>query len=58
MMSDGEPTDEYKKGLEELRKNKWFKMTIKVAVAIGANANTEITQNDPVCQRYCFTNWQ
>ena len=42
MMSDGEPTDEYKKGLEELRKNKWFKVAIKVAVAIGADANTEI----------------
>jgi len=34
------------------------RVTVKVAVAIGANANTEITQNDPVCQRYCFTNWQ
>lgn len=42
MMSDGEPTDDYKKGLEELRKNKWFKVAIKVAVAIGADANTEI----------------
>ncbi len=42
MMSDGEPTDEYKKGLDEVRKNKWFKVAIKVAVAIGADANTEI----------------
>lgn len=42
MMSDGEPTDEYKKGLEELRKNNWFKVAIKVAVAIGQSANTEI----------------
>lgn len=42
MMSDGDPTDEYKKGLEELRKNNWFKVAIKVAVAIGADANTEI----------------
>jgi uncharacterized protein YegL len=42
MMSDGEPTDEYKKGLEELRKNKWFKVAIKVAVAIGADANADI----------------
>jgi len=42
MMSDGEPTDEYKKGLEELRKNKWFRVAIKVAVAIGEGANTEI----------------
>jgi uncharacterized protein YegL len=42
MMSDGAPTDDYKKALEELRKNKWFKVAIKVAVAIGADANTEI----------------
>ncbi|KAF0128465.1 MAG: hypothetical protein FD155_3207 [Bacteroidetes bacterium] len=42
MMSDGEPTDEYKKGLAELRRNKWFKVAIKVAVAIGSDANTEI----------------
>ncbi|NEW84506.1 MAG: VWA domain-containing protein [Mariniphaga sp.] len=42
MMSDGEPTDEYKKGLEELRKNNWFKVAIKVAVAIGVDANKEI----------------
>lgn len=42
MMSDGAPTDDYKKGLEELRKNNWFKSAIKVAVAIGTDANTEI----------------
>jgi len=42
LMSDGEPTDDYKKGLDELRKNKWFKSAIKVAVAIGEGANTEI----------------
>ena len=42
MMSDGAPTDEYMKELTELRKNKWFKVAIKVAVAIGSDANTEI----------------
>ena len=42
MMSDGEPTDDYKKSLEELRKNRWFKVAIKVAVAIGSDANAEI----------------
>lgn len=42
MMSDGAPTDDYKKELAELRKNKWFKVAIKVAVAIGADANMEI----------------
>jgi uncharacterized protein YegL len=42
MMSDGSPTDEYMKELVELRKNNWFKVAIKVAVAIGSDANTEI----------------
>jgi uncharacterized protein YegL len=42
MMSDGEPTDEYKKGLEELHKNKWFKVAIKVAVGFGTDPNKEI----------------
>ncbi len=42
LMSDGEPTDDYKKGLSALRKNNWFKVAIKVAVAIGADANKEV----------------
>ncbi len=42
MMSDGEPTDDYKKRLVELKLNKWFKVAIKVAVAIGTDANTQI----------------
>jgi len=42
LMSDGEPTDDYKKGLSELQKNNWFKYAIKVAVAIGEDANTDI----------------
>jgi uncharacterized protein YegL len=42
MMSDGAPTDDYKKELEVLRKNKWFKVAIKVAVAIGSDANVDI----------------
>ena len=42
MMSDGAPTDDYKKELEELRKNKWFKVGIKVAVAIGIDANKDV----------------
>lgn len=35
LMTDGEPTDEYKKELEKLQANKWFQVAIKVAVAIG-----------------------
>jgi uncharacterized protein YegL len=44
LMSDGEPTDDYKSGLAELQKNNWFKYAIKVAVAIGDDANTDVLQ--------------
>jgi uncharacterized protein YegL len=42
LMSDGDPTDDYKKGLSELWENKWYKYAIKVAVAIGEDANTGV----------------
>jgi len=42
LLSDGEPTDDYKSGLEELQRNNWFKYAIKVAVAIGNDANKDI----------------
>jgi len=39
LLSDGGPTDDYKKGLDALKQNNWFKKAIKVAVAIGTDAN-------------------
>lgn len=42
LMSDGEPTDNYKYGLEKLKQNNWFKKAIKVAVAIGDDANETV----------------
>jgi len=39
LLSDGEPTDDFDDGLTELKTNKWFKAAIKVAVAIGDDAN-------------------
>ncbi len=42
LMSDGAPTDNYKEGLEQLWSNNWFKKAIKVAVAIGENANKDV----------------
>ncbi len=42
LLSDGAPTDNYRHGLEKLKKNNWFKKAIKVAVAIGDDANTTI----------------
>jgi len=41
LLSDGEPTDEYERSLEELKKNNWFKASIKAAVAIGNDANKD-----------------
>ena len=42
LMSDGEPTDDFQAGLEKLKQNNWFKYAIKVAVAIGDDANKEV----------------
>ncbi len=39
-MSDA--TDNYKHGLEKLKQNNWFKKAIKVAVAIGEDANKTV----------------
>lgn len=42
LMSDGEPTDDYKTHLAKLRNNNWFKAAIKVAIAIGEGADQNI----------------
>jgi len=42
LLSDGEPTDNYKKELDNLKTNNWFKAAIKIAIAIGDDANQEI----------------
>ena len=42
LMSDGEPTDNYKRGLQKLKENNWFKSAIKVAIAIGNEANKDV----------------
>ncbi len=42
LLSDGEPTDEYNDALELLRANNWFKKAIKVALAIGDDANHDV----------------
>ena len=39
LMSDGQPTDEYKKHLEALNHNGWFKHGTKTAIAIGNDAD-------------------
>ena len=42
LMSDGYPTDDYKESLEKIRNNKWYKSGIKVALAIGEDANQDV----------------
>lgn len=42
LLSDGAPTDSYKKGLSVLKQNNWFKRAIKMALAIGTDANQEV----------------
>lgn len=42
LMSDGYPTDNFEKGLDELRKNRWYSAGIKAAVAIGEDADFDI----------------
>ena len=42
LLSDGEPTDEYGPALARLKENNWFKKAIKVAIAIGEEANRDV----------------
>jgi uncharacterized protein YegL len=42
LLSDGEPTDEWQSALQTLRQNNWFKAAVKVAVAIGDDANKDV----------------
>jgi uncharacterized protein YegL len=42
LLSDGEPTDEWQSALQILRKNNWFKAAVKVAIAIGDDANKNV----------------
>lgn len=42
LMSDGFPTDDYKEGLERLQQNNWYKAGIKVALAIGEDADQDV----------------
>lgn len=41
LLSDGEPTDDYKRPLEKLRNNNWFKAAIKVAISIGEDTTNK-----------------
>jgi len=42
LMSDGAPTDNWQSPLKTLKENKWFQSAIKVAIAIGDDADKEV----------------
>ena len=42
LLSDGSPNDDWKKGLETLKQNKWFQHGLKIALAIGSNVDMEV----------------
>jgi len=42
LLSDGAPTDDYKTALDEIKRNNWFKHAIKVAIAIGGDADKNV----------------
>lgn len=43
LFSDGGPTDNWEKGLEQLKKNNWFKHAIKIAIGEDADKNVLAT---------------
>ena len=42
LLSDGGPTDNYEAGLAKLQTNNWFKSAIKIAIAIGDDADKDV----------------
>jgi uncharacterized protein YegL len=42
LLSDGEPTDNWSRELAALKQNNWFKAAVKVAIAIGDEANKDV----------------
>ena len=44
ILSDGMPNDEWERPLAELWENNWFKVAVKVAVAIGDDADKDVLE--------------
>lgn len=45
LLSDGGPTDNFQAGLAQLQGNSWFKSAIKVAIAIGDDADKNVLKD-------------
>ncbi len=44
LISDGQPTDSFEKGLAELMDQPWGKKAVRIAIAIGADADHDVLQ--------------
>lgn len=42
LISDGQPTDDYQKGLEKIFNQPWGKKAVRIAIAIGEDADTDV----------------
>lgn len=42
LLSDGQPTDNYKKGLEKLKALPWGRKAVRIAISIGQDADDEV----------------
>lgn len=42
LLSDGQPTDDYKKSLEKFQKLPWAKKAVKIAISIGQDADDDV----------------
>ena len=42
LLSDGSPNDDWKKGLETLRQNRWFQYGLKIALGIGSEVDMDV----------------
>jgi uncharacterized protein YegL len=55
LLSDGQPTDDYSKPLAELKQNNWFRAAVKVAVAIGDDADKTMLKDFTGSSEYVLT---
>ena len=44
LLSDGQPTDDYKKGLDKLLHLPWGKKTVRIAISIGQDADDDVLE--------------
>jgi uncharacterized protein YegL len=44
LVSDGQPTDDFNKGLRDLMEQPWGKKAVRIAIAIGTDADNDVLQ--------------